>query len=193
MRLGVRYLADSNRRTRFCRPLPSHSAKVPWFCECKGRVFFLNEQIIYKFFWFILFCGGFFRTFVRFLIQIYMSFLGNLIWIIFGGLFLSLGYLILGLFYCCTIVGIPVGVQLFKLAGLALHPFGCDVEPRGGSLGAGSIVLNILWIIFGGLEMALAHLSLGLVFCVTIVGIPFGIQHFKLALLALLPFGNTVR
>lgn len=122
-----------------------------------------------------------------------MSFLGNLIWIIFGGLFLSLGYLILGLFYCCTIVGIPVGVQLFKLAGLALHPFGRDVEPRGGSLGAGSIVLNIIWIIFGGLEMAVAHLGLGIAFCVTIVGIPFGMQHFKLALLALLPFGNTVR
>ena len=111
-----------------------------------------------------------------------MSFLGNLIWIIFGGLFLSLGYLFLGLLYCCTIVGIPVGVQLFKLAGLALSPFGRDVEPRGGSLGAGSIVLNILWIIFGGLEMALAHLSLGLVFCITIIGIPFGMQHFKLAL-----------
>ena len=106
---------------------------------------------------------------------------------------MSLGYLFLGLLYCITIVGIPVGVQLFKLAGLALHPFGLDVEPRNGSLGAGSILLNVVWIIFGGLEMALAHLSLGLIFCITIIGIPFGMQHFKLALLALLPFGNTVR
>ena len=122
-----------------------------------------------------------------------MSFLGNLIWIIFGGLFMALGYLLCGLLYCCTIVGIPVGVQLFKLASLSLCPFGRDVEPRGDSLGAGFIVLNIIWIVFGGLEMALAHLGLGLVFCLTIVGIPFGMQHFKLALLALLPFGNTVR
>lgn len=122
-----------------------------------------------------------------------MSFLGNLIWIIFGGLLLSLGYMFLGLLYCITIVGIPVGVQLFKLAGLSLCPFGRNVEPRDGSLGAGSILLNVVWIIFGGLEMALAHLSIGLIFCITIIGIPFGIQHFKLAVLALLPFGNTAR
>ncbi len=122
-----------------------------------------------------------------------MSFLGNLIWIIFGGLLLSLGYLLLGLLYCITIIGIPVGVQLFKLAGLALCPFGRDVEPNGGSMGMGSVILNIIWIAFGGLEMALAHLGLGVLFCITIVGIPFGVQHFKLALLALLPFGNSVR
>ena len=122
-----------------------------------------------------------------------MSFLGNLIWIVFGGLFLSLAYLLLGLVFCCTIVGIPVGVKAFKLAGLALCPFGRDIEPRGGSLGAGSIVLNVIWIICGGLEMAVAHFSLGIMFCITILGIPFGMQHFKLALLALLPFGNEVR
>lgn len=122
-----------------------------------------------------------------------MSFLGNLIWIIFGGLLMSLGYMFLGLLYCITIVGIPVGVQLFKLAGLSLCPFGRNVKPRDGSLGAGSILLNVVWIIFGGLEMALAHLSIGLIFCITIIGIPFGIQHFKLAVLALLPFGNTAR
>lgn len=122
-----------------------------------------------------------------------MAFLGNLIWIICGGLFMSLGYLLLGLLYCITIIGIPVGVQLFKLAGLALCPFGRDVEPRNGNLGVASIILNIIWIVFGGIEMTLAHLGLGIVFCITIVGIPFGLQHFKLALLALLPFGNVVR
>lgn len=121
-----------------------------------------------------------------------MSCLGNFIWIIFGGLFMSLGYLLLGLIYCVTIIGIPVGMQLFKLAGLALSPFGSNIEPRNGNLGIGSIILNIIWIFFGGLEMALAHLGLGLVFCITIVGIPFGLQHFKLAVLALLPFGNIV-
>lgn len=122
-----------------------------------------------------------------------MSFLGNIIWIIFGGLFLSLGYLVLGLVYCITIVGIPVGVQLFKLANLSLSPFGRNVVNRGGQMGVGSLILNILWIVFGGIEMALAHVGVGLLFCVTIVGIPFGVQHFKLALLALMPFGKEIR
>lgn len=122
-----------------------------------------------------------------------MSCLGNLIWIICGGFFMSLGYFLLGLIYCVTIVGIPLGLQLFKLAGLSLSPFGSNVEPKNGNLGIGSVILNIIWIFLGGLEMALAHLMLGIVFCVTIVGIPFGMQHFKLAMLALLPFGNIVR
>ena len=106
---------------------------------------------------------------------------------------MSLIYLLLGLLYCITIIGIPVGMQLFKLAGLALCPFGRNVEPRDGALGLGSVLLNLLWIAFGGLEVALVHLGLGVLFCVTIIGIPFGMQHFKLALLALLPFGNVVR
>ena len=122
-----------------------------------------------------------------------MSFLGNIIWIIFGGLFMSLGYLVLGLIYCITIVGIPVGVQLFKLANLSLFPFGRNVVDRGGQMGVGVLILNILWILFGGVEMALAHVGIGLLFCVTIVGIPFGVQHFKLALLALMPFGKEIR
>lgn len=122
-----------------------------------------------------------------------MSFLGNIIWIIFGGLFMSLGYLVLGLIYCITIVGIPVGVQLFKLANLSLFPFGRNVVDRGGQMGVGALILNILWILFGGVEMALAHVGIGLLFCVTIVGVPFGVQHFKLALLALMPFGKEIR
>ena len=122
-----------------------------------------------------------------------MSFLGNLIWFVFGGFLMSLGYLLLGMLYCITIIGIPVGVQLFKLAGLALCPFGRNIEPRNGSIGGLSIILNIIWIVLGGIEMALAHLGLGIVFCITIIGIPFGLQHFKLALLALFPFGNIVR
>lgn len=122
-----------------------------------------------------------------------MSFLGNLIWFIFGGLFISLGYALLALCYCATIVGIPVGVQLFKLAGLSLWPFGHDVVDRGGQMGCWSLSLNILWIVFGGFEMAFCHAMFGLLFCVTIVGIPFGVQHFKLALLALTPFGKEIR
>ena len=122
-----------------------------------------------------------------------MSFLGNLIWIIFGGLLMSLGYLLAGVVYCITIIGIPVGVQLFKLASLTLCPFGRNVIDRNGQLSAWSIFLNILWIVFGGIEIALSHVVLGLIFCITIVGIPFGLQHFKLALLALMPFGKEIQ
>lgn len=122
-----------------------------------------------------------------------MSFLGNLIWIVFGGFLMSLGYLLLGIVYCITIVGIPVGMQLFKMASLALFPFGRDVVDRKGQMGCWSLFLNVLWIVFGGIEMALSHVALGIVFCVTIVGMPFGLQHFKLALLALTPFGKEIR
>ncbi len=121
-----------------------------------------------------------------------MSLLGNLVWLLLGGLFLSVSYFILGLVYCLTIVGIPVGVQLFKLGILSFSPFGHDVIDRGGAMGCGSLALNILWIVFGGIEMAITHALIGLVFCLTIVGIPFGMQHFKLALLALTPFGKEI-
>ena len=122
-----------------------------------------------------------------------MSFLGNLVWIIFGGLILSAAYLLLGIIYCITIIGIPVGVQLFKMASLALWPFGREVKDREGSMGCWSLGLNILWIVFGGIEMAMSHVVIGLIFCITIVGIPFGLQHFKLALLALIPFGKVIK
>ena len=122
-----------------------------------------------------------------------MSTLGNLVWLIFGGLLVSACYFIMGLLYCITIIGIPVGVQLFKMASLSLCPFGREVADKNGQMDFLSILLNIFWIVFGGIEMALSHLVLGLIFCVTIVGIPFGLQHFKLALLALLPFGKEIR
>lgn len=122
-----------------------------------------------------------------------MSFIGNLIWIVFGGLLTSLGYLLLGVVYCITIIGIPVGLQLFKMAGLALMPFGRNVSDRNGQMGCWPMFFNVLWIVFGGIEMALSHAVLGLLFCATVVGIPFGLQHFKLALLALVPFGKEIR
>ena len=121
-----------------------------------------------------------------------MSLLGNLVWLIFGGLLVSACYFIMGLLYCITIIGIPVGVQLFKLGMLSLSPFGHDVVDRDGAMGCWSVFLNILWIVFGGLEIALTHVAIGLLFCITIVGIPFGMQHFKLALLALTPFGKEI-
>lgn len=118
-----------------------------------------------------------------------MRFLGNLLWIIFGGLITALGWCVAGLLWCITIIGIPVGVQCFKIAGLSLMPFGKEVRYGGGT---GRLILNVLWIIFSGLELALGHAVLGIVFCITIIGIPFGKQHFKLAKLALMPFGATV-
>lgn len=121
-----------------------------------------------------------------------MSFIGNLIWLIFGGLLVSLSYLLLGVVYCMTIIGIPVGLQLFKMASLSLCPFGREVVTRDSAMGCWSLFLNVLWIFFGGIEMALSHAVLGALFCVTIVGIPFGLQHFKLAVLALVPFGREI-
>ena len=121
-----------------------------------------------------------------------MTLLGNLVWIVFGGLFLSIAYLLLGVVYCVTIVGIPIGLQLFKMAGLSLSPFGRTIRDKEGGMGCLSMFLNVLWIVFGGIEMAMSHAVVGLLFCITIVGIPFGVQHFKLALLALLPFGKEI-
>ncbi len=122
-----------------------------------------------------------------------MSLLGNIIWIVFGGLLMSAAYFFLGIVYCISIVGIPVGLQLFKMAGLSLYPFGREVRDRNGEMGCWSMFLNILWIVFGGVEMALGHAVIGLLFCITVVGIPFGLQHFKLAVLALMPFGKEIR
>ena len=121
-----------------------------------------------------------------------MNFLGNLLWIIFGGLFVSLYYAIMGLAFCITIIGIPFGIQLFKLAGFALCPFGRQVVPGTNDGGCLSILMNIIWILFGGIEIALAHVTLGIFFCLTIIGIPFGVQSFKMALLALTPFGKEI-
>lgn len=118
-----------------------------------------------------------------------MGCLGNIIWFVFGGFFTGLGWCFVGLLWCLSIIGIPVGLQCFKLAGLSFLPFGKTVVPGGG---AGSAILNIFWLIFGGLELALGHLILTCIFCLTIIGIPFGLQHLKLAQLALLPFGAEV-
>lgn len=119
-----------------------------------------------------------------------MSILGNLIWILFGGLIASLGWLLAGIICCITIIGIPFGLQCFKIASLVLAPFGKNIGS--GRFGAMGLLGNILWIIFLGLELAIGHLVIGLLFCITLIGIPFGLQHFKLARLALLPFGARI-
>ena len=121
-----------------------------------------------------------------------MKLLGNIIWALFGGLFIALYYFVVGLLLCLTVVGIPFGLQLMKMAGFALWPFGHEVQAGPQDSGCLSVFMNILWIILGGIEIALTHLGLGVAFCVTIIGIPFGLQHFKMALLALVPFGKTI-
>ena len=121
-----------------------------------------------------------------------MKFLGNIFWFVLGGFIISLYYFLVGLFFCITIIGIPFGLQLIKLAGFALWPFGHDVQPGENDGGCLSILMNVIWILVGGIEIAMLHLTFGVVLCITIVGIPFGLQHFKMALLALMPFGKKI-
>jgi len=122
-----------------------------------------------------------------------MSLLLNILWIIFGGgLVICLEYLLGGLLLCLTVIGIPFGVQCFKIAGLGLMPFGKEVEEAPGA-GAISFGLNIVWLLVAGIWIFLSHLALAVGLAVTIIGIPFALQHLKLALLALVPFGKRVR
>ena len=122
-----------------------------------------------------------------------MSLIGNIVFFVFGGFIIFLGYVLGGIVLCLTIIGIPFGLQCFKLPGGVLAPFGREVrevEPPGGCV---SIVLNVIWIILPGLELAIMHLVLAAVFAITIVGMPIAAQHIKLIPLALLPFGRQIR
>ncbi|WP_224243603.1 YccF domain-containing protein [Hyalangium gracile] len=122
-----------------------------------------------------------------------MRLLLNILWVVLGGgIIICLEYLIGGLLLCLTVIGIPFGVQCFKIAGLALLPFGKDIQDAPGSSAIGC-ALNVFWIIIAGIWIFLSHIGLALGLAVTIIGIPFAIQHVKLALLALAPFGKLVR
>jgi uncharacterized membrane protein YccF (DUF307 family) len=124
-----------------------------------------------------------------------MRLLLNLLWIIFGGGFVIwLEYMIGGALLCLTIVGIPFGMQCFKIAGMGLLPFGKDIQADPASAGGGCLGLgmNVLWFLVAGLWIFLSHVGLALATGVTIIGIPFAIQHLKLAVLALAPFGKRV-
>ena len=120
-----------------------------------------------------------------------MKLLGNIIWFVFGGVEIAFEYFVSGLFLCITIIGIPFGLQAFKLGQLAIWPFGSRVT-KSTSSGCLNAVMNIIWFFVGGIWIALTHLLFGLLFCITIVGIPFGKQHFKLMHIALVPFGRTI-
>jgi len=121
-----------------------------------------------------------------------MKLLGNIIWLIFGGIITCIEYVIASLILMITIIGIPFGLQTLKLARLALWPFGSKITDNGYSGGCLNIFMNILWIFCGGLVTCLTHFFFGLLLCITIIGIPFGMQHFKMAGLALTPFGKTI-
>lgn len=118
-----------------------------------------------------------------------MKTLGNIIWVVFGGWLVALEYLVAAVGLMVTVVGIPFGWQLLKIAWLSLLPFGNEFERAEADFPVTRWFFNIIWLIFFGLVIVASHLLLGLLFSLTIVGLPFGIQHFKLAKVALWPFG----
>lgn len=117
-----------------------------------------------------------------------MKTIGNIIWVIFGGLEMAIAYFFIGLIWCITIIGIPFGKQIWKMASLVIWPFGKKVDSNFGK----HPILNVIWIIFGGLELAIVEGIVGIIYCITIIGIPFGKQHFKLAKLCFMPFGAEI-
>lgn len=123
-----------------------------------------------------------------------MSILLNIIWLLFGGIFVFFGYLVGGIVLCCTLIGIPWGVQCIKLAIFSIFPFGQETrmsgnQPMGGVI---NVLLNIIWLLFGGLFVVFNHIFWGLILCLTIIGIPFGLQHFKMVKLGIWPFGAVI-
>jgi uncharacterized membrane protein YccF (DUF307 family) len=121
-----------------------------------------------------------------------MKFIGNIIWLIFGGLETGLEYLVGSLILMVTIIGIPFGLQTLKIGMLMLWPFGSKVVKVDSSFGCLNTVMNVIWFLLAGIWIWLTHFFFGLLLCITIIGIPFGNQHFKLASLALRPFGREI-
>ena len=118
-----------------------------------------------------------------------MNLILNILWFVLGGFIIFFLYLLGGVILCLTIIGIPFGIQCFKLSVLGLAPFGTQIsekQPPGGPL---TVIMNVIWIILPGLELALIHLVLAGLFAITIVGLPFAAQHLKMTRLAILPFG----
>jgi len=121
-----------------------------------------------------------------------MKTLGNIIWFLFGGVIIFIEYMISGVLMCVTIIGIPFGIQIFKLGFLALWPFGKEIKSINNKTSVLLVIMNIIWLIFGGIFISISHILTGLFFFITIIGIPFGFQHIKLAKLALTPFGKEI-
>lgn len=121
-----------------------------------------------------------------------MKTLGNVLWLLLAGLWLAIAYLVAGVINCLLVITIPFGIQSFKLAGYALWPFGRAVVNRADRDVALGCLGNVLWFFFGGFWLALGHLVSGVLLCLTIIGIPFGVASFKMAGLALAPFGKEI-
>lgn len=121
-----------------------------------------------------------------------MNFIGNIIWLVFGGLAAALGYIFGGFILCISVIGIPWGLQCFKIASLVLWPFGKKIVSSGGSTGCLSLFCNLIWLICGGLYTAFIHLVFAFILFITIIGIPFARQHMKLFEISLMPFGKQV-
>ncbi len=121
-----------------------------------------------------------------------MSTLGNIIWLLFGGILIAIEYLSASIILFVSIIGIPFGMQTIKLALVALWPFDKEIRTKGDGGGCLSILMNLIWIFIGGIYISITHLLFGILFAITIIGFPFGKQHFKLAALALTPFGKEV-
>lgn len=117
-----------------------------------------------------------------------MKLLGNIIWFVLGGFILALVWYLLGLFLCITIIGMPFGLMFFKFGNLVLWPFGATVRIRFEK----HPIMNIIWIVLFGVGTAIAYLGLALFYAITIIGIPFAVQWFKLAKLTLIPFGAEI-
>src|SRR4029453_9473611 len=116
----------------------------------------------------------------------------NILWVVFSGVWLFISYVVAGIVQCLTIIGIPFGVQSFKLASFALWPFGRVVVTRAERSEALGCVGNVLWFVLAGFWLALEHAILGVLLCITIIGIPLGLGNFKLIPLALAPFGRDI-
>ena len=121
-----------------------------------------------------------------------MKIAGNIIWLLLGGIIIAIEYIIASFLLIITIIGIPFGLQTLKMGMFALWPFGSETKQDQRSSGCLYILMNILWLLFGGIWIALSHLLFGVLLCITIIGIPFGMQHFKLAGIALSPFGRDI-
>lgn len=124
--------------------------------------------------------------------MIIMKLIGNIIWLVFGGIIIAVEYFIGSVVLMLTIVGIPFGIQTLKMGALAIWPFGRDTRVHSRASGCLYIIMNVIWLLFGGLWIALSHALFGLLLCITIIGIPFGMQHFKLTAIALNPFGRDI-
>ena len=122
-----------------------------------------------------------------------MSLFGNIIWLIFGGLLSCLAWCLGGLLLCLTIVGFPFGVAAFKIGFASLAPFGKEIQVDRSFSGPLKVIFNILWLLLFGWELAVIHLGHAAFLAVTIIGIPFALQHLKLIPLSLMPFGQSLR